>query len=131
EQQRALWMYHGRNTGHGHRDTFNIGLYEYGLDLAPELGYPEKCDSIHQKTHHWDRSTVAHNTVTVDRSKQSESIIGRTRLFVGSGDVQLCELEATDPYPQTSMYRRCSVLIRLDEQHSYVIDNFLVAGGEE
>src|SRR5690606_24226524 len=87
--------------------------------------------SIHQKTHHWDRSTVAHNTVTVDRSKQSESIIGCTHLFVGSGEVQLCELEATDPYPQTSMYRRCSVLIRLDERHSYVIDNFLVAGGEE
>jgi hypothetical protein len=131
DDQRALWMYHGRNFGHGHRDTLNIGLYAFGLDLAPELGYPEKCDNIHQKTHHWDRSTVAHNTVTVDRSKQNESIIGQSLLFIGKGDVQVFEADAANVYSNTAIYRRCAALIRIDDKHSYVIDTFAVKGGKE
>src|SRR5699024_3479397 len=41
DTQRDLWMYYGRNTGHGHKDTLNIGLHAFGIDLSPDLGYPE------------------------------------------------------------------------------------------
>lgn len=128
---RAVWLYHGRNMGHGHKDSLNIGLYGFGLDLAPELGYPEKCDNSHQKTHHWDRGTVAHNTVTVDRSKQEGSVVGSTRLFVGTGEVQVVEAEKPSVYEQTSVYRRCVIMVRLDEAHSYAVDMFQVEGGDE
>ncbi|WP_127580447.1 heparinase II/III domain-containing protein [Paenibacillus koleovorans] len=129
--ERAVWLYHGRNQGHGHKDTLNIGLYAFGLDLSPELGYPEKCDDVHQKTHHWDRSTVAHNTVTVDGSKQLNSVVGASRLFVDAGEVKVVEVEAPQVYAQTSVYRRCVVMVRLDETHSYAVDLFHVEGGEE
>lgn len=130
DRQRAAWLYQGRNMGHGHRDTLNLGLYGFGLDLAPELGYPEKCDDVHQKRHHWDLSTVSHNTVTVDRSKQADSVVGSTRLFVGGGDVQAVEAEA-HVYPHTSVYRRCVAYVRVDDAHSYAIDVFQVEGGDE
>ncbi|MFK7691581.1 heparinase II/III family protein [Paenibacillus sp. HJGM_3] len=131
DRQRAAWLYQGRNMGHGHRDTLNLGLYGFGLDLAPELGYPEKCDDVHQKRHHWDLSTVSHNTVTVDRCKQSDSVVGSTRLFVGGGDVQAVEAEAPHVYPHTSVYRRCVAYVRVDDAHSYAIDVFQVEGGDE
>lgn len=131
ERMRGLWMYYGRNFGHGHKDTLNIGLYAYGLDLAPDMGYPEKCDNSHQKTHHWDRNTVCHNTVMVDRSKQGDSVVGRTLLFADGSEAQAVEAEAPHVYPQTTTYRRAVVLVRIDEERSYAVDVFRVKGGGE
>jgi len=131
DARRGLWMYYGRNFGHGHKDTLTIGLFAFGLDLLPDMGYPEKCDNSHQKTHHWDRNTVCHNTVVVDSGKQRNSIVGTTRLFVGEGLVQLIEAEAKQVYPQTDVYRRCTALVRVDEANCYAIDVFRVRGGAE
>ena len=33
ETERTLWLYYGRNIGHGHADRLNLGLYAFGLDL--------------------------------------------------------------------------------------------------
>lgn len=54
DTQRDIWMYYGRNHGHGHghQDTLNLGMHAFGLDLVPDLGYPEFADSIN--THRWE-----------------------------------------------------------------------------
>ncbi|MGH3487345.1 MAG: heparinase II/III domain-containing protein [Actinopolymorphaceae bacterium] len=65
ENERAGWVYYGRTRGHGHFDTLNLGLYGFGLDLLPDLGYPEFADNNARRAE-WTDHTVAHNTVVVD-----------------------------------------------------------------
>jgi hypothetical protein len=45
EDQRAAWLYYGRNGGHGHKDRLNFGMYYRGMDVLPDLGYPEYADN--------------------------------------------------------------------------------------
>ncbi|MDF2724271.1 MAG: bacterial Ig-like protein, partial [Paenibacillus sp.] len=128
---RDVWLYYGRNTGHGHRDTLNVGICAYGLDLSPDLGYPEVADAFAPQRHEWMNNTIAHNTVVVDRSKQHPHIIGQPRHFDDCGMVKLIDVEAPNVYPQTTMYRRTTAMIRVDEHHSYTVDFFRVKGGSE
>src|SRR5690606_7996439 len=66
---RGIWTYYGRNRGHGHADALNLGMHGFGVDLLPDLGYPEFADN-NARRHEWTANTVAHNTVVVDASKQ-------------------------------------------------------------
>src|SRR5690606_7478690 len=124
-------VYYGRRGGHGHRDTLNIGLHAYGLDLSPDLGYPEVADSVHPQRHEWVNKTISHNTLVVDRSKQAAQVIAQCRYYDDSDRVKLIEVEAPNVYPQTELYRRTTALIRVDDEHSYIVDFFRVKGGEE
>lgn len=130
DTQRDLWMYYGRNTGHGHKDTLNIGLHAYGLDLSPDLGYPE-ATGAHPKRLQWTSNTVSHNTVVVDKSKQKDSWVGIPHHYEGDGKVQLIDVEAPNVYPQTELYRRTTALIEVDEVNSYAVDFFRVKGGND
>lgn len=131
DTRRDLWMYYGRNYGHGHADTLNIGLVGFGLDLSPDLGYPNS--TLPTDTHftEWVRATVAHNTVVVDKSMQTQQWVGDPRLFDDRPMVKLIEVEAPDVYPQTELYRRTSAMIQADAANSYVVDFFRIKGGNE
>ena len=131
ENQRDIWMYMGRNTGHGHKDTLYLGMHAFGVDMAPDLGYPEQCDSVYQKTHHFDKHTVCHNTVMVDESNQKANLVGESIYFDNKKPVQFMDAAAPSAYPQTTLYRRCAALIRIDEIDSYVFDMFYVKGGNQ
>lgn len=128
DTQRTLWMYYGRNQGHGHADTLNIGLNAFKLDLMPELGYPEYADKSAHRTE-WLSNTVAHNTVVIDKSKQSSQVISNPKHFDDSDMVKLIDVEAPNVYPQTSLYRRTVSMIKVDNENSYVVDFFRVKGG--
>ncbi|MFK7691572.1 heparinase II/III family protein [Paenibacillus sp. HJGM_3] len=128
DTQRDIWMYFGRNGGHGHKDTLNLGLHAYGMDLAPDLGYPDVTGND-PKRMEWTENTISHNTVMVDKSKQSNSIVGLPRHFDGNGNVQLFDVEAPDVYPNTDLYRRTTSLIKVDDERSYAVDFFRVEGG--
>ncbi|WP_409347283.1 FIMAH domain-containing protein [Paenibacillus sp. MBLB4367] len=128
---RDVWMYYGRSSSHGHRDTLNLGLHAFGLDLAPDLGYPEFADSNDMHRHQWVNNTVSHNTVVVDKSKQAAQWVGTPKHFDDSGIVQLVDVEAPGVYSQTSLYKRTTAMIQVDEENSYAVDFFRVKGGTD
>ncbi len=130
EHQRAAWIYYGRTMGHGHLDTGNLGLYAHGLDLLPDLGYPEYA-SAWPKRFGWTHHTVSHNTVMVDHTPQHPNYSGNLRLFGTSPNVQMVEIASEDVYPQCPVYRRTTVLVDISPTASYLVDLFRVEGGEE
>ncbi|MFD0960967.1 FIMAH domain-containing protein [Paenibacillus chungangensis] len=127
---RDVWMYYGRNTGHGHKDTLNIGMHAFGLNLLPELGYPEFADN-NPRRHEWQNNTISHNTVVVDEGKQQNQIAAQPIRFHDGEMVKLVEVEAPNVYPQTELYRRTTAMIRVDDENSYAVDFFRVQGGED
>lgn len=130
EQARGLWMYYGRSIAHGHRDTLNLGVYGSGMDLAPDLGYPEVTGTDPERLN-WTSATVSHNTVVVDEQSQDAQWVALPQL-IGEGErVSLVEVEAPGVYSQTTLYRRTAALVQIDEHSSYIVDFFRVAGGQE
>ncbi|RKN84292.1 heparinase II/III domain-containing protein [Paenibacillus ginsengarvi] len=128
---RDCWLYYGRNTGHGHRDTLNIGLHAFGLDLTPDLGYPEYADIFDMHRAHWVINTISHNTVVVDKRMQEPSWVALPKHFDDSRHVKWIDVEASGVYPQTESYRRKTTMIRVDDTDSYVVDMFRVRGGND
>ena len=68
DTQRDFWMYYGKGSGHGHPDLLNLGIHAYGLDLAPDLGYPRVMDGG-DEVQNWGYTSINHNLVVVDESK--------------------------------------------------------------
>lgn len=130
DHQRATWLYYGRNTGHGHRDSLNLGMFAFGLDLLAELGYPEFADSNAQRFE-WTANTIAHNTVVVNAAPQANQWVGTPHGYVATKRVQFVDVSASQPYPATSVYRRAVAQIRVDDTSSYAVDFFRVKGGTD
>lgn len=128
---RDFWMYYGRTTGHGHRDTLNLGIHAFGLDLAPDLGYPEFADSLDKHRHQWVNNTISHNTVVVDNRKQEAQWVADPKRFDDTERVKLIDVEAPDAYPQTELYKRTTVMIEVYDTASYAVDFFRVSGGND
>ncbi|MBD2861440.1 heparinase II/III domain-containing protein [Paenibacillus oceani] len=131
DTRRAMWTYYGRTSGHGHRDMLNLGLYGFGIDLLPDLGYPEQANATDVNRFEWVNNTISHNTVMVDKKKQAAVWDGTPTLYDDSSMVKLFEAEAPKAYPQTELYKRTSAMVKVDEANSYVVDFFRVKGGSE
>lgn len=129
---RDMWMFYGRNAIHGHRDALNIGFHGFGLDLAPELGYPEFADNVDMHRAQWMTNTISHNTVVVDKRKQSqlEGAADATH-FDDTDLVKLIDVESPKSYTQTSLYKRTTAMIKVDDANSYSVDLFRVKGGND
>lgn len=128
EQGRALWMYYGRNTGHGHRDRLNLGLYAKNIDMLPDLGYPEYA-SGRPKDLIWVRNSIAHNLVIVNDECQVPSTTGHLRIFDGQGKARVMEVESPGVFSSAQTYRRLTAMIDVSDRDSYAIDFFRVRGG--
>jgi hypothetical protein len=128
---RDLWLYYGHNGGHGHCDTLNIGIHAFGIDLMPDLGYPEQANPADMHRLEWVKHVVSHNTVQVDRHNPSTQWVATPKHYDNSEIVKLIDVEAPLLYPQTDLYKRTSALIRVDDNNSYAIDFFHVRGGSE
>ncbi|MBB6735589.1 heparinase II/III domain-containing protein [Cohnella zeiphila] len=131
DNRRSAWMYYGRSQGHGHLDSLNIGLYGFGLDLAPDLGYPEQANATDVNRFEWVQNTISHNTVVVDDSKQQPQYGGTPVHYDDSPMVQMVDVESPKAYPQTELYRRTTAMVKVDEENSYAIDFFRVKGGSD
>ncbi|MBD2864614.1 heparinase II/III domain-containing protein [Paenibacillus oceani] len=128
---RDFWMYYGRTSGHGHRDALNVGVHAFGLDLAPDLGYPEFADNLDKHRHQWVNNTISHNTVVVDQRKQEAQWVADPKHFDDTERVKLIDVEAPDAYPQTDLYKRTTVMIQVYDTASYAVDFFRVSGGND
>lgn len=136
---RGVWTYYGRNgygpdegygTSHCHRDTLNIGLFAHGLDLTPDLGYPEQTGDW-PKRWNWTANTISHNTVLVNEQPQNKQWVATPKHFDHTDRVQLFDIDATRVYDAVEQYRRTSAQIAVGAENSYVVDFFRVEGGDD
>jgi len=128
--QRAAWLYYGRNYGHGHQDTLNLGIAANGLMLSPDFGYPAQTGPSPKRIN-WTANTISHNTVVVDEGRQEYQWVAEPKRFDETDLLSVVDVEAPDVYPQTESYRRTTAMIRIDEESSYVVDFFRVDGGDD
>ena len=129
--QRSAWMYYGFTAGHGHEDTLNIGLEAFGLNLSPDLGYPT--NTIGDPTNQgWLRTTLAHNTVVVDgESQRDDQNVQFPYIMDESAYVSVMGVETDLVYRQVDEYKRTVVMIKFDDNRSYMVDFFHVRGGDQ
>ncbi len=132
DTQKAVWMYYGVSNGHGHADTLNIGINAFGLDLTPELGYPEYADTTPHRTE-WVNNTISHNTVVVDKSKQETKNKVENPLHFDAGEyVRIIDVDAPLTYQLKDIgYRRTTAMIKVNNENFYVVDFFRVQGGSD
>ena len=126
---RDFWIYFGRNQGHGHLDTLNLGIEAFGLNFAPDNGYPE-VTSTDPHRYQWLESTIAHNTVTVNKKSQKDiGFHGFPKHFDDAGEVKIMDVDASNAYTETDIYRRTVLMINAGDDVSYGVDFFRVKGG--
>lgn len=128
---RDFWVYHGSTAGHGHCDGLNLGMEAFGLNMAPELGYPRHTGPEHNRIQ-WVSATISHNTVVVDEQSQKELQDRGTPLHMDdAGNVRVLDADKHKVYPQTDIYRRTVVMVDVDDTVSYGVDFFRIAGGRD
>ncbi len=125
---RSVWMYYGITYGHGDSDTLNIGIEAFGLDLSPEMGYP--ANTFNDPSSSWNSSTIAHNTVMVDNVNQNRDYNVQSPYLQDDSDyVSVMGVETEDVYYQCEEYKRTVVMVKVDDDNSYIVDFFRVLGG--
>lgn len=157
----AIWCYYGRNGGHGHHDNLNFSIYGFGVDLAPDLGYPEFATPAWPNRIGWTANTLSHNTVVVDSRPQAEVWDGQPRFFESMEGFGAFEIASNRVYPKTEEYARTMMLVEApgsdvkiqphrtqrrrgriqaaqpkpaaagEEQNAYALDIFRIRGGED
>lgn len=137
---RGFYMDFGpTNYGHGHKDMFNLGIHAYGLNIAPDLGYPEQTGhQPHRKQ--WVAASLSHNTLIVDGEEPDDETgypeepidFPATPIhYDGDGKVQLIDLECDKVYDTADIYRRTMVMVDVNDEISYGVDFFKVKGGKD
>jgi len=130
EEQYDTWMYYGRTQlSHAHRDLLQLGVNAYGLDLCPDLGYPEKT-AFQPNRLEWVKATISHNTVVVNGDSQEQQYSGKSRHFDSTDIVKLVDVDGSEAYKETDIYRRCAVTVAVDDTIGYTLDFFRVKGGD-
>ncbi|MBE6911365.1 MAG: hypothetical protein E7473_02470, partial [Ruminococcaceae bacterium] len=128
---RDIWMYFGRTSGHGHLQMLNLGMDAFGLNVAPDTGYPE-LTGFQPNRWQWVRTTISHNTVTVNEKQQEQVDTAATPLhFEDAGKVKVMDIESPEAYKETSEYRRTAIMVEVNDDVSYTVDFFRVKGGKQ
>lgn len=124
----ASSLFFGSWTHHIHHDQLNLMIFAHGNCLLMDIGYPEQTDSFNHRRFGFMNNTIAHNTVTVDATKQNRGK-GVLRGFEPNGFAQFSDAEIRGVYPNVSLYRRANLLIEAVPGQSYIFDVFHVRGG--
>ena len=134
-------IYFGSNRGHGHRDTMNLYLHGFGIDLMPDLGEPSFKDKNPER-YRWSSNALSHNTVTVRQEKPFEEEIdyqefpdcinaiagGKVNHYYTDGKISLIEAETAKLYNRD--FRRTVITVDIDGESRYLVDLFHVGKGE-
>ena len=130
DSQRTVWMYYGFTYGHGDSDVLGIGIEAFGLNLSPDHGYPE--NTVNNASGHWNSCTLSHNCVMVDEQGQRRDYNYQyPYIFDDSDYVSVMGVETDMVYRQVQEYKRTVVMVKVDEDNSYMVDFFRVLGGEQ
>ena len=106
-------------------------MYYRGMDVLPDLGYPEYADSKWPKRAGWTTNTISHNTVMINQQQQEVNWIGHCQYFATSQGIGVVEIASPEIYPDTRDYRRTLAMIDVSPTESYLIDFFRVNGGND
>ena len=130
---RDFWIHFGRtDAAHAHQDTLGIGVEAFGLNLSPEMGYPESSGGAgSDHSDGWVGATISHNTVVVDGISSQAILSGYPRHFDSTENVKLFDVDAAKAYANTKDYRRSLVMVKVNDEVSYGIDFFHVLGGNK
>ncbi|MBQ4544933.1 MAG: S-layer homology domain-containing protein [Oscillospiraceae bacterium] len=127
---RDFAIYFGATDFHGHSDSLNLYISAFGLNMAPDLGYPAST-GVEPNRFQWVRTTLSHNTVTVDETQQmTKGETATPHHFDDAGRVRLFDASA-DVYAQTDEYRRSLIMVDVGDDVSYGVDFFHVRGGND
>ncbi|MBM3215537.1 hypothetical protein FJZ36_11550 [Candidatus Poribacteria bacterium] len=129
-RDRVLWLDYDAGGAHGHQDCMNIGLFAYGLDLMPDLGYPPvQFGGWGSSRAVWYTRSLAHNTVVVDGLNQRPGV-GVSTLWA-IGDHAQAARAAAPGVVGCSRYERTLLAVNMPSDGFYVVDVFRVRGGTE
>lgn len=127
----ALWLYYGRNSGHGHSDRLNLDIYYQGQCMLPDHGYPEFATNWPHRSYVTD-NTLSHNTVMIDGCKQEVNWVGHPELFAQFDDFGAVRIDSAGIYGEgNTKYQRSASFIKLGEGEAYALDVFRVQGGSD
>jgi hypothetical protein len=130
---RSLDLFYGLHVAHYHHDRLHFDLFAHGQDMMPDLGYPDGANEFNSGIFTWSKTTISHNTVTVDSHRQSANPAGRLLLFADGPFARALVADAPGTYPQTTTYRRTLVMVDAPgaADQGYAVDFFDVAGGRQ
>ena len=133
---RALGLYYGTHVNHYHHDRLHFDLFANGQAMTPDLGYPDTMNDFNAGIFTWSKTTINHNTVTVDARHQEANPTGTLRFFSDGPFARTVSVDAPGSYPQTTTYRRTLVMVDVpgaagNPESGYVVDFFDVAGGHQ
>jgi len=132
---RDFWMYFGGGaTAHHHNDGLNLGLDAFGMNMSPDLGYPDDTGSSGGTLRsQWTSGTVSHNTVVVNDEIQTKAkYTGDVMHFTDDGEIKIMDVDFPAVYAKyVDTYRRTVVSVDVDDTVSYGIDFFRITGGDE
>ncbi len=134
-------------VSHYHQDRLNMTLFGAGREMIPDIGYART------KHRYFATSQIGHNLVAVDWTRPpripedtehspdtptrinnypKSSLLAYDPGVTSDKWVQLIEAEAPNTFcTDLEQYRRALLLIGGDEQRSYLVDIFRVAGGAQ
>jgi hypothetical protein len=90
----ATALYYGVISSHGHFDRLHFELFANGHPMMPDLGYPDAMNEFVPGIFTWSKNTIAHNTVTVDASRQHENVPGTAELFASGKFARVMDVSA-------------------------------------
>jgi hypothetical protein len=124
--------------GHSQDDYLSLQLFADEIAYLPDLGYPYTWDYRNQ----WDSNMYTHNTTVVDGCKPlgtAQVAPGWVSLLGDAGWVQAVAV-AHQPYqhhptiapeqPPVNRYERICVMVEESPQQFYLLDLFVVQGGQ-
>jgi len=137
--QTQLNLHFNDSCNHTHKSVLGLSLFAFGQELLGNNRYAQAAAG-----RGFLNSTMAHNTVTIDRTSQERSRIqlegNLGHLFTGGdlktfepglGGVALAEIDGQRAYRNVPerRYKRLAVLNTADPAHPYMLDIFRVGGG--
>ena len=133
---RSVDLFYGLHVAHYHHDRLHFDLFANGQDMMPDLGYPDGANEFNSSIFTWSKTTISHNTVTVDAHRQPANPAGHLQLFADGPFARALIADASDTYKQTTLYRRTLVMVDVpdtatEKDRGYVVDFFDVTGGHQ
>ena len=133
---RSVSLFYGLHVAHYHHDRLHFDLFANGQDLTPDLGYPDGANEFNSSIFTWSKTSISHNTITVDAHRQPANPAGHLELFADGPFARAIVANANGTYPQTTTYRRTLVMVDVPDtatakDRGYVVDFFDVTGGHQ
>ena len=139
-------IFFGKNFGHGQRDTLNLYLHGFGIDIMPDHGYASFANA-NMERFRWTSNYISHNTVAMRQKEaftnawcgeniQKDSLGGKIRHYHTDGFVSAADIDALDMFDRErvvfirDVYRRTVITVDLDGKSRYLVDLFAVGAAE-